>query len=822
MKYCPKNPNVMKWYFTMAAFVFAFFTTNAQVFVNQSAMGSNDGTSWANAFIDLQQAIDASPPGAQIWIAAGVYKPQGPTPDSSHFISLKPLEIYGGFAGTESTPTERDWQNNQTILSGDISNDDVQGDFENYRSDNAHHILIVNAPQGQTIIDGLIIEGGITRLDPLNTDASDIPYNRWRGGGLYIFKSTSIVRNCRFHDNYGTQGSAFFAAGDTSQSSVLEMENCIFELNSSITAAACWLSSWQDAEIRQCVFQNNEAGSNGAGLVLGNMNATLEECSIDQNYSANQGGGCLIFNNAFSLIPHPVYLFNKCGFTENSALIAGGAVRLNNFFSSFSLSFDSCSFDRNFTTNSYGSGGAVHLVDYADETFIELPSLVRFSHCSFAENAGGYGGAVELDFGDDSIRVEVTYSGFSGNTATDSGGGLYLWMVDSSEVHTQIDRTTFNENKAAVGGALILDSYYNIERMTYSIDSCDFSNNEASIFGGAIGQFRTEGPGLIGSIRNSRFLNNEALQAGALISRQETLELENCLFTGNYAAGYDSDPTGGGAFILVGPGDVTVRNSIFEKNISDVEGAAIFNAPDVNARFENVLFQENQGLSTLVNDGNLYLVNATIANNEYGLLLLDSSLTEIQNSVFNNSSENLRTEGKPEVISNGSNISSDGTMAAMLTGSGNYDDLHNTDPLLGPDFVPVSGSPCIDAGNPQGIKFPFDLAGNPRLHGGAIDIGSYESFLVATQDALWNVPAFNVYPNPVKDVLHFDLEMDWIGDINLVIYNYAGQPLQRENLVKSTTRQSFDENIQHLSAGEYVVMIVVGANTYATNIVIQK
>ena len=815
----PKIPFTMKLFVTTFFLSLLFSLAQAQVYVNHASNGNNDGTSWPHAFTDLQDALDTAPQESQIWIASGKYIPTGPTPDSSHFISTKAIALYGGFAGTESNLTERDLQSNQTILSGDIGNDDVPGDFSNYRSDNAHHVLIVNSPQGETIIDGLQFQGGMTRIDPLVTDASDIPYNRWRGGGLYIFRSKSIVRNCRFYDNYGTQGSAFFATGDTTQSSVLKIENSIVELNSSVTAGACWLSGWNTAVISHSAFQNNNAGSNGAGLILGNMNATIEDCSIDQNYSANQGGGCLIFNNAFSLIPQPAYQFNRCGFTENSALVSGGAVRLNNFFSSFSLSFDSCSFNRNFTTNIYGSGGAFHLVDYADETFIELPSLVSFTHSTFSENAAGYGGAVELDCGDDSLRIEVSDSEFLSNSGTDSGGGFYVWMVDSSKVYAQIERTDFKGNSAQVGGGLILDGYYNIQSLSYAIDSCHFSENIAGSYGGAIGQFLTEGPGHIGTIRNSQFLNNQSMgPAGALYSKQETLQIEQCLFSGNIAA----SATGGGAILFFGTdAEINVRNTIFEKNNSDVEGSAVYSYPGVSARYENVLFQDNHGLSTLANRGNTQLVNTTFVNNENGMFLLDSSAIEIQNSIFENNNENLRSEGKPEVISNGGNISSDATMTAVLTGSGTYNDLHNTDPLLGIDFVPMSGSPAVDAGNPQGIKFPFDLAGNPRVHGNNIDAGSYESFLVATQDAHWNVSEFSVFPNPVKDVLHFELDMDWIGDMNLIIFNYAGQPVHRFRMTKSNNKQSFSENLSNLTAGEYVVVLKIGHTNYATNIILQ-
>lgn len=136
----------------------SYGSIEAQIFVKLDAAGNNDGTSWADAYTNLQSAIDASTTGGQLWIAGGTYKPQGNTPDSSHFLALKAIQLYGGFAGTESQLEERDPVINETILSGDKNGDDVAGQFSSFRSDNAHHVLILHATGQETYASNLVIQ----------------------------------------------------------------------------------------------------------------------------------------------------------------------------------------------------------------------------------------------------------------------------------------------------------------------------------------------------------------------------------------------------------------------------------------------------------------------------------------------------------------------------------------------------------------------------------------------------------------------------------------------------------------------------------------
>ena len=108
------------------------------VFVKADAQGTNDGSSWENAYLDLQDGLDhAEASGGavnEIWTAAGTYRPSKRTdpddPRSATFQLLNGLGIYGGFAGWENDRDQRDGSAGSTVLSGDLADDDDR-DFAN-------------------------------------------------------------------------------------------------------------------------------------------------------------------------------------------------------------------------------------------------------------------------------------------------------------------------------------------------------------------------------------------------------------------------------------------------------------------------------------------------------------------------------------------------------------------------------------------------------------------------------------------------------------------------------------------------------------------
>ena len=74
---------------------------HAQIYVDKDASSGGDGSSWTDAYTDLQTAIDNATSSNEIWVAEGIYKPNGED-DSFTITGAKDgLEVYGGFDATE-------------------------------------------------------------------------------------------------------------------------------------------------------------------------------------------------------------------------------------------------------------------------------------------------------------------------------------------------------------------------------------------------------------------------------------------------------------------------------------------------------------------------------------------------------------------------------------------------------------------------------------------------------------------------------------------------------------------------------------------------
>lgn len=246
-----------------------------------SPQGGGDGSSWQST-LTLTQALNAATAGDQIWVQGF----ETLTGDNLYvapkegFAVKSGVQLYGGFAGTESRLSQRVTLGKpyqlkyRSVLSGDIQQNDTAGSVDlifpanGTRSDNATHVLSVNLDPTQasgnnntypTVINGFSIGNGQAAG---TGDAG-------KGGGIYVYGDNSKggvfrIERCFLISNYATQGGAVYV--DASVKSV----------------------NGETSLINQSVVFNNAAGDraaveNQAGGIYLAGEATVVNTSIFNN-----------------------------------------------------------------------------------------------------------------------------------------------------------------------------------------------------------------------------------------------------------------------------------------------------------------------------------------------------------------------------------------------------------------------------------------------------------------------------------------------------------------------------------------------------------
>ena len=286
---------------------------DATIYVDKDAVGSNDGTSWDDAYVDLQDGLNdpCLSYGDEIWVAGGTYYPSQPTdpcdPRTATFQLINGVALYGGFAGTEDPCTfdlaDRDFVTNETILSGDLNNDDEQvSDPEDLlidpnRSENSYHVVTGSGTDDTAVLDGFTIKGGNANWG--GTDLTD------HGGGMFNWSGSPKVANCTFSGNSANFGGGMFNGLYSSP----EMTNCTFSGNvaggappyGSGGGGGMANDNHSSPTLRNCLFSGNRAisasGQNwGGGMANWKYSdPCLVNCTFGGNEAGNYGGG---INNA--------------------------------------------------------------------------------------------------------------------------------------------------------------------------------------------------------------------------------------------------------------------------------------------------------------------------------------------------------------------------------------------------------------------------------------------------------------------------------------------------------------------------------------------
>ncbi|MBI5060055.1 hypothetical protein HZB60_09795 [candidate division KSB1 bacterium] len=375
-----------------AVFIFLLLSAVARngsaaiLYVDDSAVGADDGTSWTNALTDLRIALAAAVAGDEVRVAQGSYfsSPPGGARDST-FALKNGVALRGGYQGTGVNPDARDWQLYPTVLSGDISRDDSSNWY--YHSDNSYHVVSAIGNDSTAILEGFVVRDGY------------YGGNFWQGvgGGLFVDGGNPTVQRCRFEYNLSGYGGGMFGNNAT-------------------------------LLLDECEFVGNYAWSSGRGggfADYGTCVAHFERCEFTNNWAEGmftEGVGGAIYNEMDCLLS-----INDCLFQGNRATNSpyssgiypalGGAV--------FSFASPVRITDSRFLGNHSHNGGGVFSFGRLEvyNSVFSANGVTEWARPGYP-GAGGMGGGlcVGAFFADTSKVVNCV---FQNNTAHNTGG-VYL------------------------------------------------------------------------------------------------------------------------------------------------------------------------------------------------------------------------------------------------------------------------------------------------------------------------------------------------------------------------------------------------------------
>jgi predicted outer membrane repeat protein len=254
----------------MLSAILFVFVASATFYVVPGGAGSQDGSSWDNAYGNIQTAIDAANAlvistgeAREVWVKAGTY-----STSSAALIMKEKVNLYGGFAGTEAALSQRvkganpwDYTNVTTLNGGNAKRCiEVVPNFTTVTVIDGFTITNGNGQGTQLTNNG----GGVLLRNNLKLQNSIVTGNTATGNGGGINAVGGVVENCWIYNNTTTSATIPAAGGIYS-------------------APASGLNTI----IESCLIERN---AQGGVRVQGAGSAIMNACIIRNNSSTGQGG----------------------------------------------------------------------------------------------------------------------------------------------------------------------------------------------------------------------------------------------------------------------------------------------------------------------------------------------------------------------------------------------------------------------------------------------------------------------------------------------------------------------------------------------------
>ncbi len=358
--------------FVLLLLILCGSTMGKTIYVDDDAAGANNGSSWENAYVYLQDALadaNSAEKPVEIRIAQGVYTPDqgaGITRGDprAEFQLINGVAVLGGFAGVGIIESDvRNIEAYETILSGDLSSNDADADnpeelySEPTRAENSICVVCGNRTDQTAVLDGVTITAGSTGIrnwygNPTllnciltNTNTGMDNYHssqtlihcifegHWPQSITQISGSLILI-DCLFTSNTGGINSTL--------SSELTLQDCTFVGDGAMKSEVAINCRVNNLKLYNCKFSRYVLGGRSCVNVSVDREFIAENCiftGIIGGAIEHDGGRLIVSNCVFAgniegtwsggIYSDSQYTtIRNCTFSGNSGKCDGGALNL--------------------------------------------------------------------------------------------------------------------------------------------------------------------------------------------------------------------------------------------------------------------------------------------------------------------------------------------------------------------------------------------------------------------------------------------------------------------------------------------------------------
>ena len=436
------------------------------------------------------------------------------------------------------------------------------------------------------------------------------------------------------------------------------------------------------------------------------------------------------------------------------------------------------------------------------------------------------------------------YGGFEGNEASDYDLSLRDFEKNPTILDGQEARRVLMQDQAYTSATMPIWDGFTIQNGSngsgagaylnnyVTLNNCNIINNTATMYGGGVYINSTGGTAHV-TLHNCVIMDNSASMGGGVCDRVGA-EYTNCRISNNIAS------TKGGGIYLYNSAEPVLKNCIISNNTANNAGGMYARGKFTayNCDFVMNLAMESVGGIYHENNHNKYYNCIVWGNVANGLPNQFAGLSDFDHCAVSgivNGSDNYD-------IPNENNGDEPGVYVRFNHPASGAGAAYRRD-----DWSLRPRSICVNAGKPNTTGLGnTDIAGNPRLQKGRVDIGAYESCasLTLIEDELFEntlpywffsrpltEPGYythvleghdcdsvigltlmvlegvtengnatiQVWPNPTKDVLHIEAE-----DNTVEIRNLLGQLVLSAKNVETIDMSDLEKGIYFLMVSNKV------------------